>query len=186
MSNDQNNNLLRLWKRHAPDASAGVNASDGKRLVDAQSMRNAVIIALVVIITFSVLWAILSDLTNRVWPWMTMLLGMLLGITIRRAGKGIDWRFPLLAAILAVVGALLATIFVAAVLKAGEMNIGPFEVLRSVTVLTWRDFFSEVVTPADFVFAIFAAAIAAFYAYPKLDRNEFLALKLWHREQDGE
>ena len=142
--------------------------------------------ALIVIVIFGACWAVLSDLTNRVWPWMTLLLGILLGVAVRRAGKGIDWRFPLLAAVLAVIGALLANIMVAAVLQASEMGISAFQVLRSVTVLTWRDFFSEVITPADLVFAIFAAAIAAFYANPKLSRDEFLALKLWQQEQENE
>lgn len=186
MSNDQNNNLLRLWKRHAPGARADIKASDGQRLVNAQSIRNAIMAALIVIVIFGACWAVLSDLTNRVWPWMTLLLGILLGVAVRRAGKGIDWRFPLLAAVLAVIGALLANIMVAAVLQASEMGISAFQVLRSVTVLTWRDFFSEVITPADLVFAIFAAAIAAFYANPKLSRDEFLALKLWQQEQENE
>ena len=115
---------------------------------------------------------------------MTILLGVALGLSIRRAGKGIDWRFPLLAAILALFGALMANIFVSAVIQANEMDIGIFQVLRSVTILTWRDFFSEVMTPADLVFGLFAAAIAAFYASPKLSRQEFLALRLWQQEQE--
>ena len=186
MTNDQNNDVLRLWKRHAPGKNVDVTAADGMRLLQAQSVRNAVTAALIVILIFGVLWAVLSDLTNRVLPWMTMVLGALLGIAIRRAGKGIDWRFPVLAAVIAVIGALAANIVVAAVFKAEEMGVGPLRVLQSVTALTWRDFFSEVMTPADAVFAVFAAAIAAFYATPKLTRSQFLALKLWEQEQEHE
>jgi hypothetical protein len=186
MKNDQNNDLLRLWKRHAPGKNADVTAADGERLVQAQSVGNAVSAALIVILIFAVLWAGLSELTNRVLPWMTMLFGVFLGIAIRRAGKGIDWRFPLLAAVFAVIGALAANIVVAAVFKAGEMDIGPLQVLQSATALTWRDFFGEVMTPADAVFAIFAAAIAAFYASPKLTRSQFLAVKLWRKEEERE
>jgi hypothetical protein len=186
MSNEQNNNLLRLWKKHSPGDNAGVTLADGEHLVRAQSIRNAVVSASIVIILFSVFWAALSELTNRVWPWMTMLLGVFLGVAIRRAGKGIDWRFPLLAAVFAVGGALFANIIVAAVLQASDMGIGTIQLLGSVTVWTWRDFFSMVITPADVIFAGFGAAIAAFYAHPKLTRNQFLALKLWQQEQEDE
>ena len=147
MSNEQNNNLLRLWKKHAPGENAGVTSADGERLVRAQSIRNAVVSALIVIILFSVFWAALSDLTNRVWPWMTMLLGVFLGLAIRRAGKGADWRFPLLAAVFAVGGALFANIIVAAALQASDMGIGTMQLLGSVTVWTWRDLFSVVLHP---------------------------------------
>lgn len=184
MTNDQNHDVLRLWKRHAPGRNVDATAADGERLMRAQSIRNAVVAALIVIVVFCVLWAALSDLTNRVLPWMTMLLGAFVGITVRRAGKGIDWRFPLLAAVFAIIGALAANIVVAAVFKASEMEIGPVQVLWSATVLTWRDFFGEVITPADAVFAAFAASIAAYYANPKLTRSQFLAVKLWQQEQD--
>ena len=186
MTNEQNNNLLRLWKKHAPGENAGVTSADGGRLVNAQSIRNAVVSASIVIILFSMFWAALSDLTNRVWPWMTMLLGVFLGLAVRRAGKGVDWRFPLLAAVFAVGGALFANIIVAAALQASDMGIGTIQLLGSVTIWTWRDFFSMVITPADVIFSGFSAAIAAFYAYPKLTRNQFLALKLWQQERkDG-
>jgi hypothetical protein len=185
MPDNENNDLLRLWKRHTPGEHATVTARDGERLVQAQSMRNAALGALFVIAVFSMAWAALSDALDRVWPWMTMLLGILLGIVVRRAGKGVNWRFPLLAATLALAGALLANILVAAVLKAGEMGISTIQVLQSATIYTWSDFFRVIITPADMVFALFAAGIAAFYAYPKLTRQEFQALKLWEQEQEG-
>lgn len=186
MSNDKNHDVLRLRKRHAPAENVAATAADGARLLQAQSIRDAFVAALIVIVIFTTLWTLLSDLTNRIWPWMTMLFGALVGSAVRRAGKGIDWRFPVLAAILAVVGALLANIVIAAVFKAEELGVGTLQVLRSVTVLTWHDFFSEVMTPADGVFAAFAAAIAAFYASPKLTRKQSLALRLWQQEQQRE
>ena len=72
MSNEQNNNLLRLWKKHTPGENAGVTSADGERLVRAQSIRNAVMSSLIAIILFSVLWAALSELTDRVFPWLTI------------------------------------------------------------------------------------------------------------------
>ena len=49
---------------------------------------------LIIIIVFSVLWAMASTLINRILPWMTVILGILVGLGVRRAGRGLDWRFP--------------------------------------------------------------------------------------------
>lgn len=186
MAIDENGSLVRLWKRHAPGKPIKATATDGVRLVSAQSVRDAVVAGLVVIVVFSVIWAVLSVLTSRILPWMTMVLGFALGKAIQRAGHGIDWRFPVIAGLFAVVGALIANIVVAAAFKADELGIGTLEVLRATTSVTWSYFFSMVMTPADAVFAIFSAAIAAFYANRKLTREEFFALKLWQREQERE
>lgn len=186
MANDENGSLVRLWKRHAPGKRIEATAADGERLVKAQSVRDAVVAGLVVIVVFSVLWAVLSVLTSRILPWMTMVLGIALGKAVQRTGHGIDWRFPMIAGLLAVVGALIANIVVAAAFKADELGIGTLDVLRAATSVTWSYFFSMVMTPADAVFTIFAAAIAAFYANQKLTREQFFALKLWQREQERE
>ena len=86
-----------MRKRHGPKPTAAAKPGAGRRLVEAQSFRDALVASLIVIVVFSVIWAMLSTLTDRIWPWMTMLLGILLGLAIRRAGRGLDWRFPLLA-----------------------------------------------------------------------------------------
>jgi hypothetical protein len=186
MTSEQNGSLVRLWKRHAPGKRIEATSADGERLVAAQSVRDAIAAALIVIILFSVLWAVLSILTNRIFPWMTMILGVALGHAVRRAGRGVNWRFPLIAGVLAVVGALIGNIVVAAAFTADEVGIGTLQVLRAVTTMTLPYFISEVITPADAVFALFAAAIAAFYANPRLTREQFFALKLWEQEQDRE
>ena len=186
MTSEQNGSLVRLWKRHAPGKRIEATSADGERLVAAQSVRDAIAAALIVIILFSVLWAVLSVLTNRILPWMTMILGVALGHAVRRAGRGVDWRFPLIAGSLTVVGALIGNIVVAAAFTADEIGIGTFQVLRAVTTTTLPYFINEVMIPADAVFALFAAAIAAFYANPRLTREQFFALKLWEQEQDRE
>ena len=57
------------------------------------------------------------------------------------------------------------------------------EVLRSVTTMTWPIFFDETMTAADFVFAAFAAGIAAFYSNRQLNRREYQALRVWQEDK---
>ena len=174
---------LRLRKKHGSGARKDVTLADGRRLIAAQSVRNALVAGLIAITLFSLFWVALSAISNRVFPWFTVLLGFLLGYSIRLAGRGTDWRFPLIAAGLALAGSLFANIVLAASVTADGFGVGTLQVLQAVTSMTWPVFFDEVMTFADLFFAVVAAGLAAFYANRRLTRSEFLALRLWHEEQ---
>lgn len=176
---------LRLRKRHGPKKRRDVSASDGERLVRSQSLRNALVAGLVAIVIFCALWVTVSSLFNRVFPWMTVLLGAMLGFAVRQAGRGVDWRFPLLAAGLTLCGALLANIVVAASYTAEIFDTNTVEVLTSVTSMTWPVFFDEVLTPADGFYAVFGAGLAAFLSNRSLTRSQYYALRLWRARSDG-
>ena len=91
-------NVLRLRKKHGEGRKVDITAADGARLVRAQSLGKALIASAIAIILFCVAWVSLTSLTNRVFPWITVVLGAGVGLLVRRAGKGVDWRFPALAA----------------------------------------------------------------------------------------
>jgi len=173
-----------MRKRHTPDVQAQAEPADGQRLIDEQSVRDGVLAGLVVVILFSVLWAMVSTLLGRIFPWMTLLLGVAVGLVVRRAGQGLDWRFPLIAAGITLAGSLLANIVVAAAFTAEALGTSTLDILRAVTTMTWPVYFAEVLSPVDLIYALFAAGIAAFYAQRKLDRAEFMALRKWEEEQD--
>lgn len=177
--------VLRLRKRHLPKVSAEPTAQDAQRLLNAQSVRNAVMASLITIIVFSIVWAMLSTLMGSIYPWMTLLLGIFVGLAVRRAGFGLDWRFPVLAALFAMAGSLVSNIVVAAAFTAPQLGTDTFTVLRNLTVMTWPVFFDEVMTPADLVFALFSAGLAAFYANRRLTRAQYLALRSWEESNAG-
>jgi len=177
-------NPLRLRKKHGSGKPTQVIPADGKRLVSAQSIRNTVVAGLIVIIIFSMFWIALSALTNRVFPWFTIVLGFLLGHSTRLAGRGTDWRFPLIAAVMAVTGSLIANVVVAASVTAEGFGTGTLDVMRAVTSMTWPVYFDERLTVADGFYAVVAAALAAFYANRRLTRSEYQALRLWREEQE--
>ncbi len=182
MTTKPHKSVLRLPKKHR-GAADKVERVDVRRLLSEQSLRDAVVGGLIVIILFSVLWAMLSTLVNRIFPWMTILLGILIGLVIRRAGRGLDWRFPTLAAGLTLVGAVAANVVVAAAFTADELGTSTFTILRAITSMTWPVFFQEVVSAADVVYAFFAAGAAAFYANRRLMRSEYSALRKWREQQ---
>ncbi len=176
---------LRLRKKHGSGLRRDVSADDGARVAGEQSIRDALIAGLVVIIVFCILFVSLSSLVDRVFPWMTVLLGAMLGYAVRRAGRGVDWRFPVLAAVLALVGSMVGNIVVAASSTADTLGTGTLHVLRSVTSMTWPVYFDERLTAADGFYAILAAALAAFLANRRLTRSQYYALRLWRERSDG-
>jgi hypothetical protein len=147
-------------------------------------LRHALVAGLITIIVFCVLWVALSSLANRVFPWMTVLLGAMLGFAVRRAGRGVDWRFPALAAVLALFGALLGNVVIAASYTAETFDTGTLQILSAVTNMTWPVFFDEVLTVADGFYAALAAGLAAFLANRHLTRSQYYALRLWRAESD--
>ncbi len=184
MKQPPSNLPLRLRKKHGSGVRRDVSVADGERLVLAQSFLYGLFAGVITIVIFSVLWVALSSLTNRVFPWMTVVLGAMLGFAVRRAGRGVDWRFPVLAAALTLLGALLANIVVAASYTAETFDTGTLQVLRAVTSMTWPVFFDEVLTAADGFYALFAAGLAAFLANRQLTRSQYHALRLWRSESD--
>ena len=184
MASEPVKSVLRMRKRHTPNVQTQAEPADGQRLINEQSVRDAVLASLVVVIVFSVLWAMASTLLGRIFPWMTLLLGAAVGLAIRRAGQGLDWRFPLIAAGITVAGSLLANIVVAAAFTAEALDTSTLAILRAVTTMTWPVFFDEALSPVDFIYAIFGAGIAAFYSQRKLNRAEFMAIRKWEEEQD--
>ncbi len=135
------------------------------------------------IIAFSVIWATLSTALDRVFPWMTVVQGLLIGLAVRRAGRGLDWRFPVIAAVAAVAGALAGNIVVAAAFTAAEFETSTLTVLRGATDFTWPVFFDEVMTAADVIYALAAAGVAAYYANRRLTRDQYTSYRAWQEKE---
>ena len=186
MSEDREKKVLRIPKRHDPGGHETPTAADGQRIIDAQSVAQACFAAVIVIIVFSILWAMITTTFNRVLPWMTLILGAFVGLAVRRAGHGIDWRFPSIAALFALIGSVLANIVVAAANTAPELDTGTIDILKNVTKYTWPIFFEEVMTSADLVYAVFAAGIAAFYAKRTLNRRQYQAIRIWQQSKNND
>ena len=183
MTNKPHKSVFRIPKRHAPDDSIELDESAGKHLLQDQSLRDSIVAGLIVVILFSALWAMSSTLIDRIFPWMTLILGIFIGLVVRRAGHGLDWRFPVLAAAITLLGSLVGNVVVAAAFTAAALDTSTFTILRAVTSMTWPVFFDEAVSAADFVYAFCGAGIAAFYANRRLSRAEYRAVRMWQEQQ---
>ncbi len=185
MAHDPDNQVLRLPKKHASGIDELPDPELGRRLEEAQSLRNAATAGAIVVILFALLWLGVSAMTARVFPWFPVILGFVLGFVVRAAGRGLDWRFPVLAATLTVIGSALGLIVISAAYTASELGTSTVTILTHATELTWPLFFEEVVTAADYVFTVVAAGIAAFYANRRLTRRQYFALRQWRERQEN-
>jgi hypothetical protein len=182
-SGQEGTTVLRLRKRHDPGEHERPSVEDGARLVASQSIAQALLAGVIAVVLFALLWSMLTAMLGRFLPWFSLLLGVLVGFAVRRGGQGFDWRFPMIAAVVTVVGAIAGIVYVSAGTTADELETSTVTILRNVTTMTWPVFFDEVLSVADFAYAFFSALIAAPLAVRPLDRREFQALRLWQEAQ---
>ena len=146
-------------------------------LFAAQSVNGAALAALATTAVLNAAWVWMAAMSGKFFPWFSVIQGWLIGIAVQRRGRGLDWRFPAMAAAIAVLGSFSGGFFVALATTVTELEAGPLRILRGLTWNTWKIYFAEVVNPLDFVYAVAAAGLAAFYAGRRLLRHEVLALR---------
>ena len=164
--------MFRLRQRHSlhlHDASPPVSAD---RLMAAQSVRAAITGAAITIIVVNILWMYTASATARYLPWIAIIQGAAIGLAVRKSGRGLDWRFPLIAGAAAWVGAFSGNLFIALLFTTADNG--------AVSNSWWRilqSFFASTVSVIDVIYAFCAVAIATFYSKRRLNRHEVLALR---------
>ena len=150
---------------------------DPETLIAAQSVKAAVAAAIITMLALSGFWTFFADLSGRVFPWFSIVQGIFIGLAVRRFGRGLDWRFPLIAGATAWIGAFFGNVVVAIPVTTGELGASAFEVIRGLTWWSFRTFFDEVISVVDYIYAFCAAAVAVFYSKRRLARHEEFALR---------
>ena len=171
--------VLRLKKKHAPGRSADV---DVQALIGEQSVGRAVGGAAFAAVVLSILWVYSAVMLDQFATWFSLIEGFFIGRAVRHFGNGIDWRFPVLAAIATVLTAWFGS-FVAALLNTSREFYTPaMQLLSEVGWHTIRTFTTETFGIQGTIYAVMGATIAAFFANRKLDRNEAIALRRYREE----
>ncbi len=152
-------------------------------ILSQQSVWRAVAGGVAVVLVFGWLWAILSVETGRIFPWFTILIGAIVGLVVRRYGRGLDWRFPLIAALIAWTGAYVENLMIGIVETGRYIEAAPVRVFAGLSKDTIENFFATTVTPVDHIYALCAAGVAAFFAKRKLNRREVLALRTMDKDE---
>jgi hypothetical protein len=176
--------MLRLQKKHAGIQADKGPKLDGAQILAQQSIGRAIGGGIAVVLVFGWIWATLSVTTGRVFPWLSVLIGALVGVAVRRYGRGLNWRFPVIAALLAWIGAYTGNLIIGIVETGRYLDAGVFNVFAGLSKDTMENFFTITVSPVDHIYAFCAAGVASFLAKRRLNRREILAIRTMESEKN--
>ena len=164
--------MFRLRQRHSRHLDEKIPSVSVEKLIAAQSVRAAITGAAIAIIGSNILWAYSASASGRFFPWIAIIQGAAIGIAVQKTGRGLDWRFPLIASVAAWTGAFSGNLFIALLFTTAETG--------AVSNSWWRilqSFFANTVSGIDVIYALCAVAVATFFSKRRLNRHEVLVLR---------
>jgi hypothetical protein len=164
--------MFRLRQRHSRNVHEEAEPVSAQKLIAAQSVRAAITGAAIAVIALNIVWAYTAQVSGRYFPWFAIVQGAGIGIAVQRSGRGLDWRFPLIAGVAAWTGAFSGNLFIALVFTAeetGSIAAGWWQIVQG--------FFANTVTVIDVLYAFCAVAVAMFYSKRPLNRHQVFALR---------
>lgn len=177
--------MFRLQQKHSrhPGLAPRPKASP-EQLIAAQSVVRGVLGGIAALLVVHFAWAQSAVLLDRVFPWMTIVQGVAIGYGVQRLGLGLDWRFPLIAALLSFPAAFSGNLVVAISLTANASGSSALEVVNGLTAASIGSFFTETITGVDWIFAFCSIAVATFFAKRRLTRSQSTAMIAWEQEHE--
>jgi len=169
--------MFRLKQKHSQAASEKRPPADGRRLLAEQSVVRGLAGSIAVGLLLCWLWALFSTVTGRVFPWFSVLIGAIIGIAMQRFGKGLDWRFPVLAVVVAGIAAYAGNLMIGVLETGRYIEEAPIRVVGGLSADTISYFFRNTISPVDHIYAFCASGVAAFFANRRLKRHEVLGLR---------
>jgi len=175
--------MFRLKQKHTPKSQGRLPPADGRKLLAEQSVIRGLVGSLAVALLLCWLWALFAAATGRVFPWFSILIGALIGVAMQRFGRGLDWRFPVMALAVAGVAAYTGNLMIGVLETGRYIEAEPISVVGGLSSDTFRSFFRNTISPVDHIYAFSACGVAAFFANRRLKRHEVLGLRLLDRSK---
>lgn len=170
--------MFRLKQKHSRQATDKRPPADGRRLLAEQSVVRGLIGSVLVGLMLCGVWAMLSTTSGRVFPWFSVLNGALIGVAMQRFGRGLDWRFPLLAVAVAGLAAYAGNLIIGVFETGRYIEAAPINVVGGLSSDTMASFFRNTISPIDHIYAFCASGVAAFFANRRLKRHEVFGLRM--------
>jgi hypothetical protein len=175
--------MFRLKQKHTPRRQDRLPPADGHRLLAEQSVRRGLVGSIAVALLLCWLWALFAVWTGRVFPWLSIVNGALIGLAMQHFGRGLNWQFPVLAVLVAGVAAYAGNLMIGVFETGRYIDAAPISVIAGLSTDTFRNFFANTVGPVDHIYALSACGVAAFFANRRLKRHEVLGLRTVGKEQ---
>lgn len=169
--------MLRTLVRLARKDNQAPRQPEPALLLARQNLQRGILGGLLMATVAIALWVYLALLFDKYYPWVSILLGVLIGLAVQRFGQGIDWRFPLAAALITTVSAAAGSFLVALFLTGREFGTGALGLVNEISTHTLRTFYFRDFGAVGVIYMLFAASLAAFYANRRLRPAEAVALR---------
>ena len=169
---------LRLGRRYAPRDAPQIDVA---ALYAEQSVARAAGGGLLAALILIIVWTWGGLLFDRFFPWFSVIQGIFVGRAVRHFGQGIDWRFPVIAAAIAIAAAFAGSFVSALFLTGREFDTSVFSLIGEISWYTITRFATEQFATVGTIYAGMAAVVAAFFAGRRLTRHEAIALRK-HRQ----
>ena len=176
--------MFRLKQKHSQPSRKKYPKPNVNRILAEESILRGVLGSVAVAALLCWVWAVHAITTGRVFPWFSILIGALIGIAMQRFGRGLDWRFPLSAGLVAGVAAYAGNLMIGVLETGRYIEAQPMQVVLGLSADTIQQFFRNTIGPIDHIYAFCGAGIAAFFANRRLNRREVLALRIYKREEN--
>lgn len=175
--------MFRLKQKHTRKPADKLPPADGHRLLAQQSIARGVAGSTAVALMLCWMWALFSINTGKIFPWFTVPIGALIGVAVQRFGRGLDWRFPIVALVVTGIAAYAGNLMIG-ILKTGQyLGANPVQILSGLSGDTMRVFFRDTISPIDHIYAFSACGVAAFFANRRLKRHEVVGLRAVERDK---
>ena len=174
--------MFRLKQKHSQQRKDRLPPADGRKLLAEQSVVRGFFGTLVVAIALCWGWAVFTMSTDRLFPWFSIVIGALIGMAMQRFGRGLDWRFPVMAAVIAGAASYFGNLMIGVLETGRYIEAETISVLAGLSADTMRNFFRNTISPIDHIYAFSACGVAAFFANRRLKRHEVLGLRTMDQE----
>lgn len=176
--------MFRLKQKHSRPSKKKYPEPNVKRILAEESILRGILGSVAVAALLCWIWAVHAMTTGRVFPWFSILMGVLIGIAMQRFGRGLDWRFPLSAGLVAGVAAYAGNLMISVLETGRYIEAQTIQVVSGLSADTIRYFFRNTINPIDHIYAFCSVGIAAFLASRRLNRREVLALRTHKRGEN--
>ncbi len=147
-------------------------------LYDEQNLLAATLLGLISVIITASLWGMFGYIAGLSVDFLSVIIGPFIGFIIKESGKGIDYRFALLAIIFSTTAIVLGKMMVGAVEGAIYYDLTPWEVFFSQTFeQRWSQYIHQLQI-SDIVMLITGVTLSANYCFRGLSDLQISAIEI--------
>lgn len=134
-----------------------------QRMKAEQSVPRGLLAGIVAGAVAAIVWAVITKVTGYEVGWIAIGVGFLVGLAVRQFGKGIDIRFNVMGAALALISVMIGKILAICMFAAKEAQVGAFEIFNELSFDQMLALLKETFNPIDLLF--YGLAIWAGWQY---------------------